>query len=186
MTSKNMRVNSFPVAAVDISTGPNSGNIYVVWANIGTPGVNVGSDIDGYLVRSTNGGTSWSSPVKINQDPAGLGKQHYFQWVTCDPVTGLLCVIFYDDRNVGSTSCETFVSTSNDAGATWTDFKVSDVSFTPSPIPGLASGYFGDYLGISKGRKGVPCLDGQQGRACHVVRVSVCHGARFRVTCRGQ
>jgi len=35
-----------------------------------------------------------------------------------------------------------------DGGETWEDFKVSDVFFTPSAIPGLANGYMGDYLGI--------------------------------------
>ena len=35
-----------------------------------------------------------------------------------------------------------------DGGYSWEEFKVSDVSFTPSPIPGLAQDYMGDYLGI--------------------------------------
>jgi PKD repeat protein len=58
-------------------------------------------------------------------------------------------VVYYDDRNVSSTECETWVSISLDAGTSWEDLKVSDVAFTPSPIPGLAGGYMGDYLGIS-------------------------------------
>ena len=167
LTSKDMRVNSFPVAAVDISGGPYNGHIYVVWANIGVPGVNIGPDIDVYMIKSTNGGTNWSSPIKVNQDSSGLGKEHFFPWINCDPETGDLHVIFYDDRNVSSTDCETFVATSTDGGATWTDFKVSDVSFTPSPIPGLADGYFGDYLGISaRGGKVYPSwTDNRSGRA---------------------
>lgn len=148
-TSKNQRVNSFPSMAVDISTGSRRGNIYIVWTNIGVPGVNTGTDIDVYMIRSTNGGTSWSTPIRVNQDPGGLGKQHYFPWITCDPVTGTLSVIFYDDRNVSSTQCEVFCANSTDGGNTWENFKVSDVSFTPSPISGLATGYMGDYLGIS-------------------------------------
>ena len=45
-----------------------------------------------------------------------------------------------------------------DAGNTWQDFRVSDVSFTPTPISGLASSYMGDYLGItSKGGRVYPC-----------------------------
>ncbi|NTV83576.1 MAG: exo-alpha-sialidase, partial [Bacteroidales bacterium] len=148
-TSKDHRVNSFPSMAVDISGGPNNGNIYIVWANVGTPGVNTGSDIDVYMSRSTNEGDTWSTPVKVNQDPPGLGKQHYFPWITCDRLTGELSVVFYDDRNVSSTQCEVFVASSSDAGNTWEDFRVSDVAFTPAPIPGLAGGYMGDYLGIA-------------------------------------
>jgi hypothetical protein len=166
-TSKNMRVNSFPVMAVDISDGPHSANIYVVWANIGVPGINVGPEIDVYMIRSEDGGSSWSSPIRVNQDPSGMGSEHYFPWITCDPVTGTLCVVFYDDRNVPSTDCEVFVAVSDDAGDTWEDFRVSDVSFTPVPVPGLAYGYFGDYIGISaRGGKVYPMwTDNRSGRA---------------------
>jgi hypothetical protein len=148
-TSKNMRVNSFPSMTVDISNGSHKGNIYIVWANIGFPGVNTGSDIDVYMLRSIDQGSTWSAPIKVNQDAPGLGKQHFFPWISCDPVTGNLCVIYYDDRNVSSTDCETWISYSYNAGDTWTDMKVSDVSFTPTPIPGLPVNYFGDYLGVT-------------------------------------
>ena len=148
-TAKNMRVNSFPSMTVDISNGSHKGNIYIIWANIGFPGVNTGSDIDVYMLRSTDQGSTWSAPIKVNQDATGLGKQHFFPWISCDPVSGNLCVIYYDDRNVSSTTCETWISYSNNAGDTWTDMKVSDVAFTPTPIPGLAVSYFGDYLGVN-------------------------------------
>jgi PKD repeat protein len=148
-TSKNHRVNSFPSMAVDISGGPNNGNIYIVWANVGVPGTNVGPDIDVYMIRSTDEGATWSTPLKINQDPSDQSKEHYFPWITCDRSTGELSVVFYDDRNVSSTQCEVFAASSLDGGLTWEDFKVSDVAFTPAPIPGLASSYMGDYLGIS-------------------------------------
>jgi len=148
-TTKYMRVNSFPSMTVDISNGTHRGNIYIVWANHGVPGVDTSSDIDVYLIRSTDQGSTWSSPIKVNQDPSGHGKEHYFSWISCDPVTGNLCVIYYDDRNVSSVQCETWISYSYDAGDTWTDMKVSDVAFTPVPIPGLAVNYFGDYLGVT-------------------------------------
>jgi len=148
-TSKNMRVNSFPVCAVDCSNGPDRGAVYITWSNIGTPGINTGSDIDVYVAKSSNQGDSWSDPVRVNQDPAGLGKEHFFPWIACDAANGILSVIFYDDRNVNSNQLETFCANSDDGGLTWEDFQVSDVSFTPAPIAGLAGDYFGDYLGIS-------------------------------------
>ncbi|RMH79675.1 MAG: exo-alpha-sialidase, partial [Calditrichaeota bacterium] len=166
-TSKNHRVNSFPSMAVDITGGARNGWIYIVWPNVGVPGTNQGPDIDVYMIRSSDGGATWSSPIRVNQDPSGQGKEHYFSWITCDPETGALSVIFYDDRNVASTQCETFVANSIDGGNTWEDFKVSDVAFTPSPIPGLAGGYFGDYLGISaRGSKVYPVwTDNRTGNA---------------------
>ena len=148
-TSKNMRVNSFPSAAVDISGGQYNGTIYVVWSNIGVPGANTGDDIDVYMIKSSDEGESWSDPIRVNQDPPGQGKEHYFPWITCDPANGILSVVFYDDRNVSSSQCEVFCANSYDGGETWEDFKVSDVAFTPAPIAGLAGGYFGDYLGIA-------------------------------------
>ena len=148
-TSKDMRVNSFPCMAVDISNSGNRGSLYVVWANVGVPGINQGPDIDIYVIKSEDEGDTWSSPVRVNQDDSGLGNEHYFPWITSDPATGTLSVIFYDDRNVSSNQCEVYCANSYDGGESWEDFKVSDVSFTPAPIPGLASGYFGDYLGIS-------------------------------------
>jgi len=147
--NKDMRKNSFPSMAVDISGGEYDGNIYIVWTNIGVPGVNTGSDADVYMARSEDQGVTWSTPVRVNQDPSGLGRKHWFPWITCDPENGILSVIFYDDRNVGGGQAEVYCANSNDGGETWEDFKVSDISFTPSPIPGLADGYMGDYLGIN-------------------------------------
>ena len=147
-TKKDMRVASFPCMTVDLSGGPNHGTLYVVWANIGVPGNNTGTDIDIYISSSTNLGDTWSDPIRVNQDPSGLGKNHFLPWLTCDPLNGNLCAIYYDDRDVDSTQVETWVSYSYDAGNSWTDFRVSDVAFTPSPIPGMAADYFGDYIGI--------------------------------------
>jgi len=143
--SKNQRVNSFPSAACDLSNG----NLYIVWTNIGVPGINSGSDREIYMKRSEDQGATWSAPIRVNQDPVGEVNTQYFPWITCDPETGALSVIFYDDRNVGGSQCEVYCANSFDSGDTWEDFKVSDVSFTPTPIPGLAGSYMGDYLGIS-------------------------------------
>ena len=163
-TSKNHRVNSFPSMAVDISNGPNSGHIYVVWANVGVPGTNTGTNISVYMIRSEDGGSSWSTPIRVNQNTYQEGKEAYFPWITCDPETGTLSVIFYDDRNTTSASCEVFVANSFDGGDTWEDFVVSDVIFTPAPIPGLAADYMGDYLGITaRGGKVYPCWTDNRG-----------------------
>ena len=104
--------------------------------------------MDIYIIKSIDGGDTWADPIRINQDEAGLGHEHYFPWITVDPENGVVSAIFYDDRNVGGTDCEVFCANSEDGGQTWEDFQVSDVSFTPAPISGLAGGYMGDYLGI--------------------------------------
>ncbi len=166
-TGKNMRVNSFPSMAVDLSNGPKRGTIYIVWSNVNTPGVNSGNGIEVYLIKSTDQGVTWSIPVKVNTDPIGTGKQHYFGWITCDESNGNLAIVFYDDRNVTATQAEVWCAVSIDGGETFTDFLVSDVSFTPSPIPNMATSYMGDYLGITS-KNGVvyPCwTDTRSGHA---------------------
>jgi Neuraminidase (sialidase) len=74
---KNMRVNSFPCMTVDVSGGPNNGNIYIVWTNIGIPGTNTGTNKSVYMIRSTDGGNTWSTPVKVNQGTFADGKEAY-------------------------------------------------------------------------------------------------------------
>jgi len=139
------RTNSFPVMTID----QNTGNIYVVWANYGVPGTNTGDWVNVYMIKSTDGGTNWSVPIQVSQSPNTDGKFSYLPWITCDPVTGHLGVIFLDNRNVSGNDVEAWVSVSMDEGDTWEDFRVSDVSWTTKAIPGLASGYMGDYLGIT-------------------------------------
>lgn len=170
---QNQRVNSFPAMAADISSGSNSGNIYVVWANVGVPGTNTGSDIDSYMIKSSDEGETWSDPIRINQDESGQGKTHYFPWIACDPSNGTVSVVFYDNRNTNNNQAEAWVAVTSDAGDSWEDFRVSDVSFTPTPIPGMASGYFGDYLGIAAlDGKVYPCwTDNRSGHAMTYVSV---------------
>ncbi len=146
---QNMRVNSFPVMAVDFGDGSNSGNLYVTWTNIGTPGQNTGSDRRVYMIRSEDDGETWTEPIQVNQSENDNGYVSYFPWITCDPSNGLIAVVFYDNRNSGSTLTEAWCAVSYTTGDTWEDFKVSDVAFVPAPIPGTASGYMGDYLGIT-------------------------------------
>lgn len=140
---KTMRVNSFPSMTVD-----PFGNIYVVWTNIGQPGINAG-DPDIYMSKSTNKGLTWSNPSRINQDSINNGRDQWFPWIAADPMTGKLACVFYDSRNFSNNDmAETFVAISDNGGQTWTDFKVSDFAWAADGIVGFASYYAGDYLSI--------------------------------------
>jgi len=146
--SQNMRTNSFPSMAVDLSNSPYRGTIYVVWTNIGVPGVNTGSGSSVYMIKSSDKGVTWSAPKRINSDST-VGKHHYLPWITCDQANGYVSVVFYDNRNCASAEAEAWMAYSTDGGNTFEDLKVSDVAFTPSPIPMMASKYMGDYLAIA-------------------------------------
>jgi hypothetical protein len=143
-----IRRASFPSMAVDVSGGPLNGSIYIVWTNVGVPGVNTG-DAEIYLIRSADQGATWSTPVRVNND--ATTNSQWFPWVSSDSLTGEPTVIFYDRRDdPADTLTTTYVAHSADGGSTWTNLRVGDVQFTPTPIPGnIAPGYMGDYLGIA-------------------------------------
>jgi len=75
-------------------------------------------------------------------DDGGVAHQ-FFPWLTVDPVTGAVAVVFYDRRNTSGDATEVTVALSRDGGATFTNLTVSDTPFTPS-----SSIFFGDYIGI--------------------------------------
>lgn len=147
-----IRVNSFPSMAVDNSGGPDSGTIYIVWTDIRN------GDPDILLSKSTNNGVNWSNPMRVNQDVIGNGKDQWFPWITVNP-DGILNIVFYDSRNDPNNQLtETWVAQSIDGGATFKDYKASDIAFIPYPIPGYDVGYMGDYIGIASTREySFPC-----------------------------
>ena len=130
------RVNSFPSMGVDRSPGPRRGWIYIVYADRNT------GDADIYLRRSTNQGTTWSSAIRVNGDIPGNGQQQWFPSLAVDPVTGDLCVSYYN-MNGGGYSTTRYVAYSLDGGDSWIRQQISDVYFTPKPI--ADAGYMGDY-----------------------------------------
>jgi hypothetical protein len=60
----NFRVNSFPRIDVDQSTG----NVYITYAS--GPGNGDAGDV--FFVRSTNGGATWSAPIRVNDEPGTM------------------------------------------------------------------------------------------------------------------
>jgi hypothetical protein len=140
-----IRANGFPRLAVDNSGGPRNGWIY---AALSEKTVAPATDVaDMCLARSTNNGTTWTH-TRINQDTPGNGKYQYMGDIDVTSNGTVVCS-YYDQRNTTSPVTEYWMSTSTDGGNTWTDVAVSDHTFTPAPIPGLAGGYQGDYTGIT-------------------------------------
>jgi hypothetical protein len=133
---------------VDRTTGPRQGWIYIATAEKNLSPA--GTDPDIILHKSTNGGTTWSAGVRVNQDALNNGKTQYMPALRVDEYGGVN-VIYYDDRNTSTDSSEVYVSRSIDGGVTWTDILVSDHRFKPKSITGLAGGYQGDYIGITSG-----------------------------------
>ncbi len=151
-TPYGIRMNSFPRIDVDRSGGPRNGWIYILVSQKNL--APAGTDPDIVLHRSTDGGTTWSAGIRVNQDPLNNGKYQFFNAIRVDEYGGINCV-YYDNRNTAADSAEVFVARSIDGGNTWTEYNVSGHRFKPKPISGLASGYAGDYIGICSGNNKV-------------------------------
>jgi len=134
------RANGLPVTVCDTSGGPYNGSIYVNW----TDQRNGFNDTDVWLARSTDGGNTWSDPIRVNDDPPA--RQQFFTWMAIDQTNGYLYFVFYDRRNYSaqSTSTDVYMARSTDGGETFTNFLVSEEPFTP-----ISSVFFGDYTNLT-------------------------------------
>jgi len=132
------RANGLPITCCDLSNGPYRGNIYINWSDQR----NGATDTDIWFVKSSDGGTTWSVPARVNDDP--VGNQQFFTWMTVDPVTGYIYFVFYDRRDLTGNMTDVYLAVSRDGGSTFKNIKITDSPFTP-----INSIFFGDYTGIS-------------------------------------
>ena len=132
------RCNGLPITMCDISNSPYNGNIYIGWSDQR----NGTSNTDVFIVKSTDGGNTWSSPLKVNDD--ATTRHQFFTWMTIDQSTGHIWAVFYDRRNTTGDATDVYVAKSTDGGDTFENFKVSESSFTPASWV-----FFGDYINIA-------------------------------------
>lgn len=132
------RCNGLPITVCDISGGKHHGTIYVNWADQR----NGPDDTDIWLSKSTDGGTSWSDPIRVNDDQ-GTAHQ-FFTWMTIDQSTGYLYVVFYDRRAYEDENTDVYLAISKDGGQTFENQKISEKPFKPNKKE-----FFGDYNNIS-------------------------------------
>ncbi|RKY94883.1 MAG: hypothetical protein DRQ01_01270 [Ignavibacteriae bacterium] len=142
----NIRVNGLPRIAVDSSGGSRNGWIYIITTQKNLSPA--GSDPDVILNKSTDGGSTWSPGIRVNQDQTNNGAVQYFPAIHVDQFGGVN-IIFYDDRNTTSDSSGVFLARSEDGGNTWREFEINDHNFKPVPIAGTAQGYQGDNIDIT-------------------------------------
>jgi hypothetical protein len=91
---------------------------------------------------------NWSQGIRVNQDALNNGKLQFLPAIRVDEEGGIN-VIYYDNRNISSDSCEIFLSRSVDAGNTWNDYLISNHRFMPKSISGAGAGNQGDNIGIT-------------------------------------
>ncbi|MCC7159626.1 MAG: T9SS type A sorting domain-containing protein [Ignavibacteria bacterium] len=142
-----IRANSFPTIDVDRTGGPRHGWIYIAVCdkNIAP----AGSDPDIVLHRSTDEGNSWSAGVRVNNDPINNGRNQFFPALRVDE-NGGVNIIYYDNRN-SIDSVDVYLSRSDNGGASFSDYRVTDTRFKPISVSGAGGGNMGDNLGITSG-----------------------------------
>jgi len=156
----------FQGLAVDRSISKDTGgNVYITWQdgrNLSQPdpfGVFGGGcptfpsycfgDI--LFTRSTNGGATWSAPVRVNDDPISLKVDQMFPAVGVDK-DGRVFVVFYDRRrDARNFLIDAFVANSQDAGQSWENRRLTSNNFSAIHDEDLVVNpvYMGDYLGIA-------------------------------------
>jgi len=113
--------------AVDHSAGPYRGYVYALCS---VNRISTSDPLDVMFTRSTDGGLTWSSPVRVNDDPT----QNEWQWFGTMSVApnGRIDVIWLDTRdNPGDLNSSLYYSYSLDAGVTWSQNERLSESFDP-------------------------------------------------------
>jgi hypothetical protein len=152
--------------AVDRSGGPNGGTVYVTWHDgrnlqirdpflwerqfpplfFGTYGFG-----DVLLSRSTDGGATWSAPLRVNDDPIDLAVDQFMPATTVDG-EGNVFIVFYDRRrDPRNFLIDTFLAKSKDGGRTFSNHRLTKRSF-PSVVGQdvlVPSNYMGNYISVA-------------------------------------
>jgi hypothetical protein len=105
---------------------------------------------DVILFKSTDGGNTYSNPVRVNQDDPHSAADQFQPWMAITP-KGQVDISYFDRRNDPTNYfIDTYLSRSNDGGKTFSDVRVTHSVWDPEINPPISpSGQFiGDYQGI--------------------------------------
>ena len=151
-----VRDTTDPEFAVD----SRSGNLYVVWEDGRFSNFQY-NDIA--FSMSSDGGFTWSPPIRINQTPLNiptLNRQAFYPVITVSP-NGTIGVTYYDFRfNTPATGvptdywlvqCHPSPETPATDPANWgNELRLTKASFDLEGLPFVIDGlWFGDYLGLA-------------------------------------
>jgi len=110
-----------------------------------------GSGSDIVLFKSTDGGISYTGPVRVNHDAKGADADQFQPWLAVTP-KGRVYVSYFDRRNDKGNNLfiDTFLSRSNDGGKTFKDTRVTHQLWDPriNPPTSASGEFIGDYQGV--------------------------------------
>ena len=153
---QNMRTRPYPFITADNSYGPYRGRLYLIYAS-NEPAGN-GNKPDIWCRYSDDGGSTWSTDIRVNDD---VNPQANHQWAPatwCDKNTGRLYVQWMDTRDCPTSDSALIYATYSDAGGE--SFEVNQqISNQKMKINCYTCGgggtprYQGDYNGITSNDK---------------------------------
>ncbi len=120
------RLYPCPHIAVDKSGGPTDGFMYLAFTSFGIDGIE-SEGLDIYLCRSEDGGETWTTPQKINDDLDPRIHQFYSAIEVTNK--GEVALAWYDRRDdVVNNQTDYYVGISNDNGESFRQFPVNTQS----------------------------------------------------------
>ena len=144
------------VLKTDRSEGDRNGFLYALASVDPDKGLQpTGTDPrDVMFSRSEDGGTTWSAPVRVNDDASGNGAWQWFATMSVAP-TGRIDAVWNDTRNGNGDSrlSELYYSYSRDGGATWAPNTAVSPQWN-SHIGWPNDNKIGDYYDIESDRYG--------------------------------
>jgi len=148
-------IDAEPGLAWDRTGGLHKGRVYLVYT-LEQP--NESDNMDIYVRFSDNDGTTWSAPLRVNDD--NTTNSQFLPKISLDPITGNLAVVWYDARNdlgtggpgdtdgVPNDDAQFWGAFSTDGGQTFT--KNIQISRGTSNSHDSGNGIdYGDYTGLS-------------------------------------
>lgn len=149
-----------PASLPGFAVSPLDGSLHVVWSDYRH------GDADIYYAHSTDSGATWSTAVRLNDDPIGNGMDQFQPQVSV-AANGRVAVMWFDRRlpcpdlpwipeahkGVYNGCIDTFMTRSFDNGQTWgANIRASAQTWDWTlnlPLDGSQNGFIGDYQGIA-------------------------------------
>jgi hypothetical protein len=136
---------SFQAFACD----PNTGQLYLTWSDKGS------KDADILFTTSKDRGQTWTTPLRVNDDPLRNGANQFQPQMVVAP-DGVISISFFDTRvDPQHRQIDVYLAQSTNKGASFlTNVRVTTQSWDPAvdaPIDGSGQQFIGDYQGLAAG-----------------------------------
>lgn len=126
---------------------PKTGELYIAWANL------ISGDAEVLFSSSSDHGHSWSVPLRVNNDAAGNGDEHFQPQMAIAP-DGVISISFFDTRvDPQHRLIDVFLAQSVDNGVSFLpNQRITTQSWNPAvdaPVNSSGSQFIGDYQGLA-------------------------------------